>query len=75
LTRYARLRPWRRTILGALRDGDRFFYARDPVLAQIRRRFGITYRHTLGQLIALDAGVPLRSLPRNVFFAPHPQRN
>lgn len=65
---------WRRQFT-ALRDGDRFFYARDPALAQIHRRFGISYAHTLGQLIALDAGVPLRSLPRDVFFAPHPPRN
>jgi Animal haem peroxidase len=56
----------------ALRDGDRFFYARDAVLRQIHRRFGITYRHTLAQLISLDAGVPVGSLPRNVFFAPRP---
>jgi hypothetical protein len=64
---------WRKQFT-ALRDGDRFFYARDPVLREIQRRFGISYRHTLGQLISLDAGVPLRSLPRNVFFAPLPKR-
>jgi Animal haem peroxidase len=61
---------WRRQFT-ALRDGDRFFYAQDPVLNQIRRRYGITYRHTLGQLISMDAGVPASQLPRNVFFAPH----
>jgi hypothetical protein len=44
------------------------------VLTQIRRRYGITYRHTLGQLISMDAGVPARQLPPNVFFAPHPPR-
>jgi hypothetical protein len=64
---------WRRQF-AALRDGDRFFYARDPVLGQIHRRFGITYRHTLGQLISLDAGVPERELPRDVFLAPAPPR-
>ena len=62
---------WRRQFT-ALRDGDRFFYARDRVLVQIKRRFGITYRHSLGQLISLDAGVPARQLPRDVFFAPAP---
>ena len=46
---------WRRQFT-ALRDGDRFFYAHDPVLTQIRRRYGITYRHTLGQLIAHGCG-------------------
>jgi hypothetical protein len=64
---------WRRQFT-ALRDGDRFFYARDRVLSQIWRRYRITYRHTLGQLISLDAGVPARRLPRNVFFAPRPPR-
>jgi hypothetical protein len=64
---------WRRQF-AALRYGDRFFYARDAVLAQIQRRYGITYRHTLGQLISLDAGVPSASLPRDVFFAPLPRR-
>jgi hypothetical protein len=62
---------WRRQFT-ALRDGDRFFYARDPVLREISRRFHISYRHTLTQLITLDTGVPRASLPRNVFFAPRP---
>jgi hypothetical protein len=64
---------WRRQFT-ALRDGDRFFYARDPVLREIQRRYGITYRHTLGQLISLDSGVPRHNLPGNVFFAPLPPR-
>lgn len=64
---------WRRQFT-ALRDGDRFFYARDPVLRQIQHRYGITYRHTLGQLIAQDAGISPRSLPKNVFFAALPPR-
>jgi hypothetical protein len=64
---------WRRQF-AALRDGDRFFYGREPVLGQIWRRYRITYRHTLGQLISLDAGVPARQLPRDVFFAPRPPR-
>ncbi len=46
----------------ALRDGDRFFYLADPALAEIQRRFGISYRHTLAQLIALDTDVPPSSL-------------
>ena len=53
----------------ALRDGDRFFYANDPALEQIRRRYGIDYRHTLAQLIARDAGVLAGTLPARVFFA------
>ena len=31
----------------ALRDGDRFFYANDPVLDLIRRAYGVDYRVTL----------------------------
>ncbi len=55
----------------ALRDGDRFFYANDPVLDQIRRIFGVDYRVPLSQLIKLDAG---ESLQRNVFKLPSLQR-
>ncbi len=53
-----------------LRDGDRFFYLGDPGLAQIGRRYGITYKHTLAELIALNTDVPRSSLADNVFFAP-----
>jgi hypothetical protein len=64
---------WRRQF-EALRDGDRFFYLRDPVLREIRARYGITYRHTLAQLIELDAHVPASALRRDVFVAPPPAR-
>ncbi len=37
-----------------LRDGDRFFYANDPVLAEIQTRYGISYRRTLGEIIELN---------------------
>jgi Animal haem peroxidase len=57
-----------------LRDGDRFFYLTDPLLAEIQRRYGISYRHTLAQLIALNTDVPLSRLPANVFFAPGPDK-
>jgi hypothetical protein len=50
----------------ALRDGDRFFYLNDPVLETIRQTYGITYRHTLAELISLDAGA---AVPANVFKA------
>jgi hypothetical protein len=50
----------------ALRDGDRFFYLNDPVLDTIRQSYGITYRHTLAELIKLDAGVTVEA---NVFKA------
>ena len=41
----------------ALRDGDRFFYRNDPALAAIAQSYGITYEHTLAELIKLDVGV------------------
>lgn len=60
---------WRRQFTD-LRAGDRFFYAGDPVLRTIKARFGIDYRHDLGDLIALNTDVPRSALPHNVFFAP-----
>jgi hypothetical protein len=39
-----------------LRDGDRYFYAADPALPLIERQFGITYRHSLADLIRLNTG-------------------
>ena len=50
----------------ALRDGDRFFYANDPAFATIRTRYGISYRHTLAQIIERNVGV---EVPDAVFFA------
>jgi Animal haem peroxidase len=39
----------------ALRDGDRFFFRNDPVLQQINDQYGVTFRHSLAELIALDS--------------------
>jgi hypothetical protein len=50
----------------SLRDGDRFFYLNDPALTTIGQTYGITYRHTLAELIAADAGVTVEP---NVFEA------
>jgi hypothetical protein len=66
------LAMWRRQF-EALRDGDRFFYARDPVLRRIQRRYGITYAHPLSWLIATDGEVARADIPANVFFAPGAQ--
>jgi Animal haem peroxidase len=64
---------WRRQF-EALRDGDRFFYLNDPVLAEIESRYAITYKHSLRELITLDGKVAAKKLPPNVFFAPEPAR-
>jgi Animal haem peroxidase len=49
----------------ALRDGDRFYYESDPVLEKIERRFGVTYEHTLAELIMANTDV--EDLQANVF--------
>jgi Animal haem peroxidase len=50
----------------ALRDGDRLFYLNDPALREIERAYGLTYRHTLAELIALDTGATVQA---DVFHA------
>jgi peroxidase len=56
---------WRKQF-AALRDGDRFFYLNDPTLTTIAQTYGITYRHTLADLISVDGGA---TVPPNVFEA------
>ncbi|MFC6084505.1 peroxidase family protein [Sphaerisporangium aureirubrum] len=52
----------------ALRDGDRFFYGNDATaLTNIRTRYGIDYRRTLGQIIASNTDIPAGELNANVF--------
>jgi hypothetical protein len=51
----------------SLRDGDRFFYLNDPMLDQIRRKYGIDYRKTLAEIIRLNTG---EDVPADVFKAP-----
>jgi peroxidase len=60
------LAMWKRQFQ-RLRDGDRFFYENDPALPEIQQRYGITYRHTLADLIRLDGGGRAR---RDVFRLP-----
>jgi hypothetical protein len=48
------------------RDGDRFFYANDPVLRLIAISFGIDFRHTLSEIVRLNTGA---NVPANVFKA------
>ena len=57
---------WRKQFQ-ALRDGDRFFYQNDPGLSLIKRRLGIDYRRTLGEIIALNSDIPQSELSDNVF--------
>jgi len=59
---------WRKQFTD-LRDGDRFFYANDPLQPFIRNNFGIDYRRTLAQVIADNTDIPLGDLNANVFFA------
>jgi hypothetical protein len=52
----------------ALRDGDRFFYAANNTMDQIRTTFGIDFRRTLAQVIASNTEIPLGDLQQNVFI-------
>jgi Animal haem peroxidase len=54
----------------ALRDGDRFFFGNDGNLIIIRLTFGIDFRKTLGDVIALNTQVRRGDLEANVFEAP-----
>jgi hypothetical protein len=63
------LAMWRRQFQ-ALRDGDRFFYGNDPNLTLIRLVYGIDFRRTLGDVIALNTDIPRNELEPNVFLAP-----
>jgi hypothetical protein len=58
---------WRKQF-AALRDGDRFHYANDPLLPFIRQNFGIDYRVRLGDVIARNTDIPRADLAPNVFF-------
>jgi hypothetical protein len=53
-----------------LRDGDRFFYANDPVLTTIRALFGIDFRRTLAQVIVDNTDLDAGDVEANVFLAP-----
>jgi hypothetical protein len=59
------LAVWKRQF-EALRDGDRFFYENDPFLARIEQAYGITYKHTLAELIKVNTGA---TVAPNVFIA------
>ena len=48
----------------SLRDGDRFFYANDRTLPELERLYGVTYQHTLADLIQLNSDA---TVPANVF--------
>ena len=50
---------WRRQF-AALRDGDRFFYLNDPALKRIDDRYGVSYKHSLAEIVEAntDADVP-----------------
>ncbi len=63
---------WRKQF-EALRNGDRFFYEGDPVLHEIAVKYGVTYRHSLSELIEIDGKVSKKGYPSNVFIAPEPK--
>jgi hypothetical protein len=60
------LAMWR-TQFTALRDGDRYFYGNDAMLALIKAQYGVDFRTTLADLIDRNTGDQVAG---NVFFAP-----
>ncbi|MFE0130464.1 peroxidase family protein [Streptomyces sp. NPDC059037] len=52
-----------------LRDGDRFFYGNQAgTLEAISKKYGIDFRHNLGDLIAANTDIKRTELPGTVFF-------
>ena len=51
----------------ALRGGDKFFYLNDPALGKIKERFGLTYRHRLADIIAMNTELEHGNLQPNLF--------
>jgi len=51
----------------ALRDGDRFFYQNDPALRTIEQKFGLSFRHRLADIIALNTELEHGNLQPNLF--------
>ena len=60
------LAMWKKQF-AALRDGDRFFYLNDPMLASIKKTYGIDYRHTLADIIEMNTDADVRPV---IFKAP-----
>jgi hypothetical protein len=56
---------WRREF-ERLRDGDRFFYGNDRALSTIARRYGITYRHALADVVRANTDADVQA---DVFHA------
>ncbi|HSK96344.1 MAG TPA: peroxidase family protein [Euzebyales bacterium] len=53
----------------SLRDGDRFFYAGDPVLDEIEAQYGIGFERTLAQVILDNTDLTPDQVQDNVFFS------
>ena len=59
-----------KTQFEALRDGDRFFHLNDPDLETIEASYGITYQHSLAELITMNTDLGSNDLQGNVFYIP-----
>lgn len=57
----------------ALRDGDRFFYDNDEVLAQVVEAYGIRFDRTLAEVIAANTAADLKVLSPHMFLIPELQ--
>jgi hypothetical protein len=54
----------------SLRDGDRFFFQNQPVLDEIKQRFGIDFRVGLADIIANNTDIRRADLDDDVFRVP-----
>jgi len=52
----------------ALRDGDRFFYEDYHALAAIQEEFGLTFEHSLAEIIALNTELRPSALQEDIFL-------
>lgn len=53
-----------------LRDGDRRFYLNDPDLAAIEHRYGVTYQHSLAEIITMNTDLSSGDIQQNIFYIP-----
>ena len=58
---------WRKAFTAA-RDGDRFFYGNDPGLTKIQQKFGITFKHSLADIVAANTDIRRTDLNTNNIF-------
>jgi hypothetical protein len=62
------LAMWKREF-EALRNGDRFFYGHDRELGRIEDEYGLSYKHSLAEIVAMNTDLDPGDLQDEVFEA------